>query len=334
MMHGILRETIPLHVYWQRISKQNSEFEGVNNKTFLVSFALQISFCPYTEEDISLNDGNTVIINTLHSKLWRILLSNPEYSHQDSNENVLCDLDPQFGQFGIYRLALSNNSCQVETLKEPVNIYSPIISVILLYCLLYLITYSFIKVYQVWFKTPRKQEEKHQFRIQSIDTFRGISIVVMIFANYGCGGYAILDHAIWNGLHLADLVFPWFIWIMGFCIPLSVKSAISKRISKKDMIKNIARRSCVLFCLGIILQSPINLSTVRVLGILQRFGVCYFVVTTAFTLLITDDNDSNKGKLAPVKDILLMKNVWIVGIISVIVHLLFTFLLSAPGCPK
>lgn len=36
-----------------------------------------------------------------------------------------------------------------------------------------------------------------------------ISIVIMIFVNYGAGSYWFLEHATWNGLQLADLVFPW-----------------------------------------------------------------------------------------------------------------------------
>ena len=49
----------------------------------------------------------------------------------------------------------------------------------------------------------------------SLDTFRGLAITVMIFVNYGGGSYYFFNHSIWNGLTVADLVFPWFMWIMG-----------------------------------------------------------------------------------------------------------------------
>ena len=52
-------------------------------------------------------------------------------------------------------------------------------------------------------------------RVLSLDTFRGISIFIMIFVNYGGGGYWFFQHSPWDGLTVADLVFPWFIWIMG-----------------------------------------------------------------------------------------------------------------------
>lgn len=65
----------------------------------------------------------------------------------------------------------------------------------------------------------------------------------MIFVNYGCGGYEILEHAKWNGLHLADLVFPWFMWIMGACIPISLMSSFKKNISNKVILRRIIQVS-------------------------------------------------------------------------------------------
>ena len=46
-------------------------------------------------------------------------------------------------------------------------------------------------------------------RVKSLDTFRGISIALMIFVNDGAGGYYFMEHATWNGLYVADLAFPW-----------------------------------------------------------------------------------------------------------------------------
>lgn len=47
-------------------------------------------------------------------------------------------------------------------------------------------------------------------RMSSVDVFRGIAITLMIFVNYGGGGYSSLKHAPWNGLTIADMVFPWY----------------------------------------------------------------------------------------------------------------------------
>ena len=62
-------------------------------------------------------------------------------------------------------------------------------------------------------KNNNKQEESSKAqkssRLNSLDVFRGITIAVMIFVNDGAGGYWYFEHATWNGLQLADVVFPW-----------------------------------------------------------------------------------------------------------------------------
>jgi heparan-alpha-glucosaminide N-acetyltransferase len=73
-------------------------------------------------------------------------------------------------------------------------------------------------------------------------TFR-IAIVFMIFVNDGAGGYWWLEHATWNGLAAGDLVFPAFLWIMGVCIPLSVKSAFAKGVPRWKIVMHILRVS-------------------------------------------------------------------------------------------
>lgn len=78
-------------------------------------------------------------------------------------------------------------------------------------------------------------------RLKSLDIFRGIAIVLMIFVNSGGGHYWWIDHATWNGLHFADLVFPWFLFIMGVCIPLSIKSQINRQIPLKEIIFKIIK---------------------------------------------------------------------------------------------
>lgn len=63
----------------------------------------------------------------------------------------------------------------------------------------------------------------------------------MIFVNYGGGGYRFTEHAVWNGLTVADLVFPWFMWIMGVCIPMSISSTLKKDIPRHKTFLNILR---------------------------------------------------------------------------------------------
>ena len=134
--------------------------------------------------------------------------------------------------------------------------------------------------------------------------------MIMIFVNYGGGGYWFFDHSCWNGLTVADLVFPWFIWIMGVSIVFSYKSR--RKDSLQSRLYQIVRRSIILFCLGLFLnnggslslslslshslQKIFSLSLVlagfslshwRIPGVLQRFAISYFVV--ALTELITSE---------------------------------------------
>lgn len=78
-------------------------------------------------------------------------------------------------------------------------------------------------------------------RLKSLDIFRGVAIVLMIFVNNGGGHYWWIEHATWNGLHVADLVFPWFLFIMGVCIPMSMKSMLNRQIPKVTIMRKIIK---------------------------------------------------------------------------------------------
>lgn len=78
-------------------------------------------------------------------------------------------------------------------------------------------------------------------RLKSLDIFRGVAIVLMIFVNSGGGHYWWIEHAVWNGLHFADLVFPWFLFIMGVCIPLSIKSQVNRQVPINSIVNKIIK---------------------------------------------------------------------------------------------
>ena len=132
-------------------------------------------------------------------------------------------------------------------------------------------------------------------RLLSLDIIRGITIAGMILVNNpGSWGhiYAPLRHAEWNGLTPTDLVFPFFMFIMGAATYFSLKK-FDFRLTQKSFIK-ILRRSIVLFLIGWAIQwfshfcytlagggsiaeAVNNLESLRILGVLQRLGICYFV---------------------------------------------------------
>ena len=93
---------------------------------------------------------------------------------------------------------------------------------------------------------------RHNKRLLSLDILRGITIAGMILVNNpGSWGdiYAPLRHAEWNGLTPTDLVFPFFMFIMGISTYLSLRKydfALSWRSFAK-----ILRRSLVIFAIGL-----------------------------------------------------------------------------------
>lgn len=88
-----------------------------------------------------------------------------------------------------------------------------------------------------------ENEVKIKKRLQAIDIFRGVAIVMMIFVNSGGGHYWWIEHATWNGLHVADVVFPFFLFIMGTCIPMSIRSQMNQQKTKSQIVFRIAKVS-------------------------------------------------------------------------------------------
>lgn len=128
-------------------------------------------------------------------------------------------------------------------------------------------------------------------RIECLDIFRGMTLAGMIFVNYGGAGYPIWEHKSWDGITLADFVFPFFIFSMGASIAISVKSFIKRRrVSFGSISRKIFARSLKLLLLGIFLNSrainyeqPDGLSRLRLTGVLQRFAISYFVVAFMYS---------------------------------------------------
>ncbi|ORY37075.1 ARM repeat-containing protein [Rhizoclosmatium globosum] len=114
-------------------------------------------------------------------------------------------------------------------------------------------------------------------RLASLDIFRGLVILAMIIANYQtANAFPILLHPAWIGLSLADLVFPSFLFIMGVAIPISMKSG-------KKSYTSIATRSLKLIVIGLLLNAPFStLETFRFAGVLQRTGLVFWVVASAY----------------------------------------------------
>lgn len=179
--------------------------------------------------------------------------------------------------------------------------------------------------------TPKKLSTS---RVESLDLFRGIALVIMIFVNYGGGNYWFFNHSTWNGLTVADLVFPWFIWIMGASMALSFdklqKSKLANDFSHLDFIYKIIRRSVMLFLLGMFLNNGFDLGNWRIPGVLQRFAVGYLLIA----LIVSYIPKLDISRLKPLKDILDYIFQWILVLLVLMAYLLITYTFKVEGCPR
>jgi predicted acyltransferase len=122
-------------------------------------------------------------------------------------------------------------------------------------------------------------------RLSSLDAFRGMTIAGMILVNNPGSWqhvYAPLRHANWHGWTPTDLVFPFFLFIVG----VSISLALTKRMeSSVSLYTKIFRRSLILFSLGILLRLLFRFDFVhlRIPGVLQRIAICYLVSALIFS---------------------------------------------------
>ena len=136
-------------------------------------------------------------------------------------------------------------------------------------------------------------------RLLSLDAFRGITIAGMVLVNNPGSWdaiYAPLDHAEWNGWTPTDLVFSFFLFIVGVAITFSLGKRIEAGGPKRGLYSKILRRSVLIFVIGLILNTfPfydfvkgewLDLDTIRIMGVLQRIAICYLIASILF--LYTD----------------------------------------------
>jgi len=126
-------------------------------------------------------------------------------------------------------------------------------------------------------------------RLMSLDLFRGATIAGMILVNNGGdepNSYWPLKHAAWNGWTPTDLVFPFFLFIVGVAMAFSFTSRIKRGESRQKLLGHVLWRGLVLFALGMFLNgfpNEYHLASWRVYGVLQRIAICY-VITAILSL--------------------------------------------------
>jgi len=123
--------------------------------------------------------------------------------------------------------------------------------------------------------------ESSSNRLTSLDAFRGATIILMILVNNpGSWSFVLppLRHAAWHGCTPTDLVFPFFLFIMGTAVAFSYGKRFQSDQSRLPVYWKMFRRSLILVALGwfLSLYPRFDVSTMRIPGVLFRLGVCYF----------------------------------------------------------
>jgi predicted acyltransferase len=136
-------------------------------------------------------------------------------------------------------------------------------------------------------------------RLVSLDVFRGITIAGMLLVNNPGTWSAIfppLEHAAWDGWTPTDLIFPFFLFIVGITTHLSMSARRTRGDDDRALVKQILRRGIIIYLLGFAMamfpfyqwgtidslpnatawqRIIFRIEHVRILGVLPRIGIVY-----------------------------------------------------------
>ena len=124
-------------------------------------------------------------------------------------------------------------------------------------------------------------------RIVSIDILRGATVAFMIIVNNPGDWsrvWAPLEHAAWNGCTPADLVFPFFLFLMGCVIPFAFDRRLKEGEPRAQLVAHILGRGLALVGLKLLLSLYpfFHFSHLRLLGVLTRIALCYVVASSLY----------------------------------------------------
>ena len=114
---------------------------------------------------------------------------------------------------------------------------------------------------------------------------RGLTVALMILVNNGGEhNYSFLEHSKWNGLTPCDLVFPFFLFMVGMSTFISLKKTEFK--PSAHVYRKIAKRTILLFLIGLGINwfgmicngDALDFAHLRIWAVLQRIAICYGVV--------------------------------------------------------
>jgi len=124
-------------------------------------------------------------------------------------------------------------------------------------------------------------------RLISLDALRGFTIAAMVIVNNPGSweqAYWPLKHAKWNGCTPTDLIFPFFLFIVGVSITLAYSKRLEANVSKGKIYRKIISRSIIIYLLGVFLWlwPEFDFGAIRWTGVLQRISLVFLVCALLF----------------------------------------------------
>lgn len=122
-------------------------------------------------------------------------------------------------------------------------------------------------------------------RFVSLDVFRGVTIAGMLLVNNPGTWSSIhppLEHAEWHGWTPTDLIFPFFLFIVGVAMTFSFGKLLDAGVGRGALMGKVVKRAAILFALGLLLHAfpnYLDLSGLRIPGVLQRIAFAYLAAS-------------------------------------------------------
>ncbi|CAL4992817.1 unnamed protein product [Urochloa decumbens] len=178
--------------------------------------------------------------------------------------------------------------------------------------------------------TPRPRGQ----RLASLDVFRGITVVLMIIVDDVGGLVPAISHSPWDGITLADFVFPFFLFIVGVSLAFAFKRVPNRALATKKAIV----RASKLFLLGVILQGGffhsihdltygVDIRKIRLMGVLQRIAIAYLAVALCEIWLRGGASDIGAGGYALIRR---YRHQLFVGLVLTVTYMMFLYGMYVP----
>ncbi|XP_059585754.1 heparan-alpha-glucosaminide N-acetyltransferase isoform X2 [Alligator mississippiensis] len=283
----------------------------------------------------------------------------------------VCRWSELYGEHGWYLISIQSVSdqhtrgisCTHSVDKAPVNSYIPLLvafAILVAVALMYFLG-SFVSKLQCTEEYCHLLQHKcfflvfhHQIRqIVSLDQQWGTlflsssSRITALQKAQGqkWGNLNVDDFFPWThseGLTIADLVMPWFVFILGTSVALAFSAMLRRGVTRVQLLRKMMWRTVVLLAIGVFFlnygpaDGPLSWSWARIPGVLQRLGFTYFTVALMQTCFSVKDVEKyqNGNWWAPVREIVLYWPEWIIIAVLETIWLCLTFLLLVPGCPR